>query len=64
MFRFLEDRFSRLPSDELGALLGELALRDDGKPGDLAIIEDWEKAVKAIKDNQSVERPERIRSLD
>jgi hypothetical protein len=45
MLRFLEERYSRLPSDALGAPLGELDLRDDGSPGDLAIVEDWERAV-------------------
>lgn len=49
MFRFLEDRYSRLPSDDLGGLLGELQLdRGDGKPFDSAIIKDWEKAVDAV----------------
>ena len=49
MFRFLDDRYSRHPSDDLGALLGELDLRDDGNPGDLAIVEDWERAVAGVE---------------
>jgi hypothetical protein len=48
MFRFLEDRYSCLPSDDLGALLGELSLQEDGKPEDLAIVKDWERAVAAV----------------
>lgn len=49
MFRFLEDRYSRLPSDDLGALLGELNLREHGNPCDLAIIEDWERAAAGVE---------------
>jgi hypothetical protein len=48
MFRFLEDRYFRLHSDDIGALLGELALQEDGRPGDLAVIRDWEQAVDAV----------------
>jgi len=56
MFRFLEDRYFRLPSDDLGALLGELAIQEDGRPGDPAISHDWEQAVSAI--NAASETPE------
>lgn len=52
MFRFLEDRYSCLPSDDLGALLGELSLQEDGNPADLAIIKDWERAVVAVGNTQ------------
>jgi hypothetical protein len=48
MFRFLEDRYFRLRSDDIGALLGELTLQEDGRPGDLAVIRDWEQAVDAV----------------
>jgi len=48
MFRFLEDRYFRLPSDAIGALLGELNLQQNGNPMDLAIIRDWEQAVAAV----------------
>ena len=44
MLHFLEDRYTRLPSDALGGLLGELALQDDGLPADRAVIADWERA--------------------
>lgn len=48
MFRFLEDRYFRLPSDDLGALLGELTLLADGNPTDQAIVRDWEQAVASV----------------
>ena len=53
MVQFLEDQYDRLPSDELGALLGELSLSiwDDGEPGDPAIKAEWERACeRALKD--------------
>ena len=50
MFAFLEDRYKRLPSDELGALLGELSLTiwQDGEPGDPAIKAEWERAWERV----------------
>jgi hypothetical protein len=45
MFRFLDERYRKLPSDELGALLGELQLSADGEPFDPAVTEDWNRAV-------------------
>lgn len=48
MFPFLEDRHLRLPSDDIGGLLGELTLLEDGKPADQAIIKEWEQAVEAV----------------
>jgi len=49
MFRFLEDRYFRMPSDALGNLLGELQLAADGKPFDSAIIAEWDKAVESVQ---------------
>jgi hypothetical protein len=46
MFAFLDERYSRLPSDALGQLLGEMALLEDGLPADPAIAEEWNAAVK------------------
>ena len=49
MFRFLEERYRRLPSEALGALLGEMQLASDGKPFDPAIIQEWEQAVSHVE---------------
>jgi hypothetical protein len=49
MFRFLEERYMRLPSDALGGLLGEMQLNDDGLPFDPAIVKEWESAVDAAR---------------
>jgi hypothetical protein len=60
MFRFLENRYFRLHSDDIGALLGEMNLQQDGKPMDLAIIRDWEQAVEA---NRRSFRGREVRSI-
>ena len=49
MFRFLDDRYKRLPSDALGGLLGEMQLDTDGLPFDPAIEEEWDSAVEAAQ---------------
>ncbi len=61
MFRFLEDRYSRLPSDVLGTILSDLSLGiwADGAPGDPAVIAEWERAVAAIDEAQDGQDTER-----
>ena len=54
MFQFLEDRYRRLPSDELGNLLGEMQLAQDGQPFDPAVGEDWDKAVATWEAARSI----------
>lgn len=46
MFAFLEQRYDMTGSDDLGALLGSMALLTDGGTADPAIWEDWCEAVK------------------
>jgi hypothetical protein len=46
MFRFLEAYYARAGSDELGALLGGLAIDDDGRPMDPPAWTDWLAAVQ------------------
>jgi len=48
MFRFLEAYYHRTGSDELGALLGDLAIDEDGQPMDPAAWTDWLAAVNAV----------------
>jgi hypothetical protein len=48
MFLFLEKRYFRLPSDDLGALLGELTILDDGSPADPAVAQEWARAVQSV----------------
>lgn len=45
MFRFLEAYYERTGADEIGALLGGLAMNEDGQPMDPAAWEDWLTAV-------------------
>lgn len=48
MFLFLEAHYDRTGSDELGALLGGLALDQDGQPMDPAAWTDWLNAVQEV----------------
>jgi hypothetical protein len=50
MFRFLEAYYDTTGSDELGALLGGLALDEDGQPMDPAAWTDWLAAVRNVTD--------------
>jgi hypothetical protein len=50
MFRFLDDYWERNGRpDDVGALLGALALDEDGAPMDPAMWFDWTAAVQAVK---------------
>lgn len=48
MFRFLEAYYDRTGSDELGAILGGLAITEDGQPMDPAAWTDWLAAVRDV----------------
>jgi hypothetical protein len=54
MFRFLPERYPKLPSDALGNLLGELQLAPDGRPFDSAVIAEWDKAVGSVEQETSI----------
>lgn len=50
MFRFLDAYWERNGHpDELGSLLGSMALLEDGVPADSAMWEDWLNAIKAVQ---------------
>jgi hypothetical protein len=54
MFYFLEDLYGRVPSDEIGGLLGGMSLVADGLPADSAVSADWQRAVqKAMKEGNA-----------
>ncbi len=46
MFRFLERLYRRTKSDDLGGLLGGMAMLEDGSPADPAVVDDWQQAVE------------------
>ncbi len=48
MFHFLEAHYKR-GLEELGGLLGSLALLPDGSPADPACLQDWKLAVDAVR---------------
>lgn len=50
MFEFLRQYYLRglSESDEVGGLLGDLSLLEDGQPADAAYETDWAKAVQTV----------------
>jgi hypothetical protein len=48
MFEFLHRYYERCHSDEIGGLLGGLALLEDGQPADRAYASDWAAAVRVV----------------
>ena len=49
MYYYLEDLYKLTGSDEIGGMLGYMALLEDGMPADPAVTEDWAKAVERAK---------------
>lgn len=58
MVAFLEGLYERTRSDDLGAILGGLALLDDDQPADPAALSDWEDAVRAVLDRDAARSAE------
>jgi len=52
MYAFLSDRWERLPSHALATLLSDMSLLADGGPVDPAIREDWESAIRKVKNHE------------
>lgn len=48
MILFLEEFYSRTNSDDVGGLLGDLIILDDGSTADPAAWRDWEKCVSKV----------------
>lgn len=46
MFHFLEQLYLRVKSEDLGGLLGGMAVLQDGSPADPATAKDWREAVE------------------
>lgn len=51
MFVFLEEYYSLTGADDIGALLGSLNLAEDGRPMDVAMLNDWRRAVEVVMKN-------------
>jgi hypothetical protein len=49
MSLFLEDYYEQTHSDDVGALLGDIQLLEDGMTADPAVWEDWLACVDKIK---------------
>jgi hypothetical protein len=54
MFYFIEQLYKHTKSDELGGLLSNMAILEDGSPADPAIIREWQEAVQyALKGGEA-----------
>ena len=51
MFRYLEQYYGRTQADDVGALLGDLQLNEEGEPFDSAVRQDWIEAINWVKQN-------------
>ena len=49
MYSFLESEYKLTKSDEIGGLLGDLSLLQDGSSADPAAEQQWSEAVKKAK---------------
>jgi hypothetical protein len=55
MFAFLEQYYATTRAEDVGALLGSMALLPDGQPADRGIAAEWERAVaRAASDEGAV----------
>ena len=46
MYHFLDQYYQMTKSDDVGSLLGDMSLLQDGRPADAAYWNDWLEAVK------------------
>ncbi|MCB8836874.1 hypothetical protein [Aurantimonas sp. VKM B-3413] len=58
MFEFLKRHWERTGSDDVGALLSDLQLFDDGIPGDPAALDDWRDCVASVLKTEGREAAE------
>jgi hypothetical protein len=55
MIDFLENYYDRTQSDDVGGLLGDLMLLEDGTSADSAAWEDWLNSVQKVVPNLDVQ---------
>jgi hypothetical protein len=46
MFLYLDAYFERKPDAELGSVLSDIQILEDGGPADPAVTQDWKQAVR------------------
>lgn len=54
MVIFLEEFYNRTQSDDVGALLGQLILLEDGSTADPAAWYDWIECVEKVLNNSDI----------
>ncbi len=52
MYSFLEHEYEMTKSDDIGGLLGGMSLLQDGGTADPAAMQDWEDAIKTMRDGK------------
>lgn len=52
MFAFLDEYYDITKSEDIGALLGNMSLLEDGYPADPTMLEDWLRAIEKVQSNQ------------
>ena len=58
---FLEAYFERTESDDVGSLLGDLQILEDGKSSDPAAWEEWLACVqRVLSEDQTIDRDKRL----
>lgn len=53
MVKFLEAYYERTGSDDVGSLLGDIILLEDGSTADPAAWNDWIECIKIVKHNKT-----------
>ncbi len=51
MYNFLEEYYLRTKSDDIGSLLGDISLLNNGSSADPAMQKDWNKAYEKALNN-------------
>lgn len=49
---FLEKYYEQTSSEDIGSLLGDMQILDDGKTADPAVWEDWVNCIRTILDQR------------
>lgn len=52
MFSFLEEYYIRTGSDDIGSLLGEMCLTDNGMPVESACWDEWKRSLQKALNNE------------
>lgn len=63
MYGFFSNYYFMTHHDEMGALLGEFTILEDGIPGDPAAWEDWSESVQKITKRKQITEDEALQAM-